>query len=53
MLDGLRHDASSAADTTSSAKSMPVAPASMLCTKRSWPGTSTKPSCAAVPEIGM
>jgi hypothetical protein len=34
----------SSAATTSSTKSMPVAPASMLCTSRSWPGTSTKPS---------
>ena len=38
----------SSAATTSNTKSMPLAPASMLCTKRSWPGTSTKPSdCAA------
>ena len=29
---------------------MPVAPASMLCTKRSWPGTSTKPSCRPSPR---
>ena len=34
----------SSAATTSSTKSMPVAPASMVCTKRSWPGTSMKPS---------
>ena len=40
----------SAADTTSRAASMPVAPASMLCTKRSWPGTSTKPSCRPSPR---
>ena len=33
----------SSAATTSSTKSMPVAPASMLCTNFSWPGTSTKP----------
>ena len=36
----------SSAATTSSTKSMPVAPASMLCTKRSCPGTSMKPSTA-------
>ena len=34
----------SSAAITSSTKSMPVAPASMLCTKRSWPGTSINPS---------
>lgn len=33
----------SSAATTSSTQSMPLAPASMLCTKRSWPGTSIKP----------
>ena len=33
----------SSAATRSSAKSMPVAPASMVCTRRSWPGTSMKP----------
>ncbi|KPK06807.1 MAG: hypothetical protein AMJ64_08290 [Betaproteobacteria bacterium SG8_39] len=37
----------SSAATTSSAKSMPATPESMLCTKRSWPGTSTKPIVAA------
>ena len=36
----------SSAATTSSTKSMPVAPASMLCTNFSCPGTSTKPSVA-------
>ena len=40
----------SAADTTNSTASMPVAPASMLCTKRSWPGTSTKPSWRPSPR---
>ena len=34
----------SSAATTSRTKSMPVAPASMLRTNFSWPGTSTKPS---------
>ena len=34
----------SSAAITSSAKSIPVAPASMLCTSFSCPGTSTKPS---------
>ena len=34
----------SSAATTSNTKSMPVAPATMVCTSRSWPGTSTKPS---------
>ena len=34
----------SSAATTSSTASMPHTPASMLRTKRSWPGTSTKPS---------
>ena len=29
--------------TTSSAASTPLAPASIVCTNRSWPGTSTKP----------
>ena len=38
----------SSAATTRSAKSMPVAPASMLLTNRSWPGTSTKPRTRAV-----
>ena len=38
----------SSAATTSSTKSMPVAPASMLCTNFSCPGTSTKPSTDAV-----
>ena len=33
----------SSAATTSSTKSIPPTPASMLRTKRSWPGTSTKP----------
>ncbi len=33
----------SSAAITSITKSMPVAPASMLCTRPSWPGTSTKP----------
>ena len=33
----------SSAATTSSTTSNPEAPASMLRTKRSWPGTSTKP----------
>ena len=33
----------SSAATTSSTRSMPPAPASILRTKRSWPGTSTKP----------
>ncbi len=33
----------SSAATTSTTKSMPVAPASMVCTNFSWPGTSTKP----------
>ncbi len=37
----------SSAATTSSARSMPVAPASMVCTKRSCPGTSMKPSTPA------
>src|SRR6266851_410460 len=40
----------SATDNNSRAASMPVAPASMLCTKRSWPGTSTKPSCRPSPR---
>ena len=34
----------SSAAITSSTRSMPETPASMLRTKRSWPGTSTKPS---------
>jgi hypothetical protein len=34
----------SSAATTSSAWSMPTAPAAMVWTKRSWPGTSMKPS---------
>ena len=34
----------SSAATTSSTKSMPVAPASMVWISLSWPGTSTKPS---------
>ncbi len=33
----------SSAAITSSTRSMPPTPASMLRTKRSWPGTSTKP----------
>lgn len=33
----------SSAATSSSAKSMPLAPATMVCTSRSWPGTSMKP----------
>src|SRR5262245_60871227 len=33
----------SSAATTRQARSMPVAPASMFLTKRSWPGTSTMP----------
>ena len=33
----------SSAAMTRTTKSMPVAPASMLCTRPSWPGTSTKP----------
>ena len=33
----------SSAATSSSRWSMPVAPASMVCSSRSWPGTSTKP----------
>ncbi|HTQ76624.1 MAG TPA: hypothetical protein VMI15_01235 [Burkholderiales bacterium] len=39
----------SSAATTSSARSIPATPASMLCTKRSWPGTSTKPIVPASP----
>ena len=34
----------SSAATTSRAMSMPLAPAAIVCTKRSWPGTSMKPS---------
>ena len=34
----------SSAATASSSRSMPPAPANMFFTKRSWPGTSTKPS---------
>ncbi len=34
----------SSAATTRIMRSMPPRPASALCTKRSWPGTSTKPS---------
>ncbi len=34
----------SSAATMSSACAMPVAPASMVCSSFSWPGTSTKPS---------
>ena len=33
----------SSAATTNSTRSMPPTPASMFLTKRSWPGTSTKP----------
>ena len=40
--------APSSAATTSSAKSMPVAPASMVWTSLSWPGTSTKPSTSPI-----
>ncbi len=36
----------SSAATTNRAKSIPPAPASIVCTKRSWPGTSMKPSTA-------
>jgi len=36
----------SSAATTSRNRSMPVAPASIFFTKRSWPGTSTIPACA-------
>ena len=36
----------SSAATTMRAKSIPPTPASMVCTKRSWPGASTKPSVA-------
>ncbi len=38
----------SSAATTSSTKSMPVAPASMLWTSFSWPGTSMKPTIAPI-----
>ena len=38
----------SSAAIVSSAKSMPLAPASIVCTKRSWPGTSMKPRTAPV-----
>ena len=38
----------SSAATTRRTKSIPVAPASMLCTNFSWPGTSTNPSTDAV-----
>ncbi|MCY1353985.1 hypothetical protein D9M69_403410 [compost metagenome] len=40
----------SSAATTSSTRSMPQAPASMLWTKRSWPGTSMKPVSAPSPR---
>ena len=37
----------SSAATTSSTQSMPPTPASMFCTKRSWPGTSTNATRAS------
>ena len=40
----------SSAATTSITASMPWAPASMLRTKRSWPGTSTKEATRSSPE---
>ena len=41
----------SSAATTSSTASMPWAPASMLRTKRSWPGTSMKEATTAVAQV--
>ena len=41
----------SSAATTSSTASMPWAPASMLRTKRSWPGTSTKEATTSSVEL--
>ena len=41
----------SSAATTSSTASMPWAPASMLRTKRSWPGTSMNEATSAVAEV--
>jgi len=34
------------------AKSMPLAPASIVCTKRSWPGTSTSEHARVDRQIG-
>ena len=41
----------SSAATTSSARSTPDAPATMVRTKSSWPGTSTTPADHAIAEI--
>ena len=41
----------SSAAITSSARSMPDAPATMVRTKSSWPGTSTTPATSAVAQI--